>query len=433
MTQQAVFFLLLCAAIAFFWINIRKITRNIRLGRPEQRSDRTALRLKTMAKVAFGQTKMTARPIAAILHFAVYAGFILINIEILEIISDGLLGTHRVLAAPLGSFYTYLIGFFEWLAVMVILACSIFLIRRTVLRIKRFYLGTELSSWPKADARYILYFEILLMLAFLSMNAADLKLQAAGLARYINTGPFPVSSLLTGLMPDNISYLIFAERFFWWFHIAGILLFLNYLPYSKHLHIIMAFPNTYYSRLTPKGMLNNVTAVTNEVKLIMDPSLPATGNIPDRFGAKDIRELSWKSLMDAYTCTECGRCTAECPANITGKRLSPRKIMMDTRDRLTEVGTGLDRHGKDYDDGKSLLDHYISREEIWACTSCQACIEACPVNIDPLAIIIELRRYIAMEESKAPASLNNMLSNIENNAAPWKYAASGRFGWAPKN
>lgn len=430
MIEQALFLLLLIIAITFFTKNVKKVIRNIKLGQPEDRSDNPVLRWKTMLKVAFGQTKMIARPIPALLHFFVYAGFIIINIEVVEIILDGIVGTHRIFASPLGSFYTFLIASFEWLAISVIIACTIFLVRRNILRIRRFF-GVEMTPWPRSDANYILYFEIILMSAFLLMNASDYKLQPLITDNHLSSSTFPISSLLADILPSNTDMLHSSERLFWWLHIIGIFVFLNYLPYSKHFHILMAFPNTYYSKLSPSAELNNMAVVTNEVKAMTDPSFqPVELTNPGTFGAKDVNELSWKSLMDAYTCTECGRCTSECPANITGKLLSPRKIVMDTRDRLTEVGENIDKHGKDYLDGKSLLDDYISREELWACTTCQACIKACPVNIDPLAIIMDLRRYIVMEESKAPSSINNMLSNIENNAAPWKYSASDRFNWA---
>ena len=386
-----------------------------------------------MIKVAFGQTKMAARPIPAILHFFVYAGFIIINIEVLEIILDGLFGSHRILAQALGSVYTVLIASFEWLALSVILTCLIFLIRRNIIKIKRFF-GLEMTAWPRSDANYILYFEIILMSAFLLMNAADYKLQLSGIGIGLAAASLPISSALATFLPSDINLLIIIERAFWWLHIIGIFAFLNYLPYSKHFHIIMAFPNTYYSKLESKAAFDNMPVVTNEVKAMLDPSYtPLNLETSGSFGAKDVKDLTWKSLMDSYTCTECGRCTSECPANITGKLLSPRKIVMDTRDRLTEVGNNIDKHGKDFADGKTLLDDYISREELWACTTCQACIKACPVNIDPLAIIMDLRRYIVMEESKAPLSLNNMLGNVENNGAPWKYAATDRFNWSKNN
>jgi heterodisulfide reductase subunit C len=433
MLLQFVFLLITAAAVALFAFNTRKIVRNIHLGRPANRSDRPVERLIVMLKVAFGQTKMAKRPVAATLHFFVYAGFVIINLEVLEIIIDGLFGTHRIFAAPLGGLYNVLIASFEVLATLVLVGVIAFLIRRNLLKLRRFS-GVEMNAWPKSDANIILIVEVLLMGAFLTMNAADYKLQASGAAHYTNAGLFPISSLLLPLLPDSESALIAVERSCWWFHILGIFAFLNYLPYSKHFHIILAFPNTYYSNLEPKGEFNNMAAVMNEVKAMLDPSFnPEPMVNTGRFGAKDITDLSWKNLMDAYTCTECGRCTSVCPANITGKLLSPRKIMMDTRDRATEVGQNIDKHGKDHTDGKALLDNYISREEIWACTTCNACTEACPINIDPLAIIVELRRFAVMEESKSPASLNNMFGNVENNGAPWKYSPADRLNWRESN
>jgi len=431
MIAQVLFLLIVIAAISLFTWNVRKIIRNINLGLPVNRSDRKPERWKTMLRVAFGQTKMFARPVPAIMHFLIYAGFLIINIEVLEIIIDGLFGTHRIFSTPLGGLYNFIIAAFEWLAIGVLIACWVFLIRRNILRVRRFF-GVEMTAWPRSDANYILIIEIVLMTAFLTMNAADYKLQQMGAVHYIPAGIFPVSSFFMSLLPGTEASLIHIERFCWWLHITGILAFLNYLPYSKHFHIILAFPNTWYSNLEPKGELTDMPTVTNEVKAMLDSSfIPvAIGTVGSRFGAKDVTDLTWKSLMDAYTCTECGRCTSECPANITGKLLSPRKIMMDTRDRLSEVGKNIDKHGRDYTDGRSLLDDYISREEIWACTTCNACTQACPVNIDPLAIILELRRYAVMEESKAPVSLNNMFSNTENNGAPWKYSPADRFNWA---
>lgn len=428
MIERLLFLLLVSAALGLFAVNLRKIIRNIRLGRDLDRSDRKAERLGVMLRVAFGQTKLLVRPIPGILHFIVYAGFVIINIEVLEIAIDGLFGTHRVFGFA-GGFYSFLIGAFEILAIATWLACAVFLVRRNVLKLKRFS-GEEMKAGPRSDANYILFAEILLMSAFLLMNAADRKLQLAGAAQYIAAGAFPVSAWLAPLLPETPKPLILIERICWWLHIAGIFAFLNYLPYSKHFHILLAFPNTWYSRLEPKGRFPNIPSVTNEVKAMLDPAFVPEPVAAGKFGAKDVTDLTWKSLMDAYSCTECGRCTSECPANITGKRLSPRKIMMDTRDRLEEVGRGLDRHGADYSDDKSLLDDYISREELWACTTCNACVEACPVNIDPLAIILELRQYAVMEESQAPASLNAMFGNIENNGAPWKYPATDRERWA---
>lgn len=381
-----------------------------------------------MLLVAFGQKKMFKRPIPALLHLFVYVGFCIINIEMLEIVIDGLFGSHRVLSSVLGGFYSVLIAGFEILAFLVLLGCVIFFIRRNVLKLKRLN-QVELNNWPKTDANLILTAEILLMAAFLIMNAADYKLQQSAVEGYHTVGSFPISSYLVGILPDSISSLIAIERFAWWFHIIGVLAFLNYLPISKHLHIILAFPNTYFTRLEPKGELNNMASVTDEVKVMLDPSLPPPTGEPSRFGVKDVQDLTWKNLLDAYTCTECGRCTSSCPANMTGKLLSPRKIMMDTRDRLEEVGKNIDKNGSFVEDGKGLLDTYISREEIWACTSCNACVEQCPVNINPLEIIIGLRQFAVMEESQAPSSINNMFSNLENNGAPWKYSQADRANW----
>ncbi len=428
MVAQIIFLVITLAAIVLFTYNSRKIIRNIRLGRPVDRSDQPQKRLMTMLRVAFGQSKMVVRPIPAFLHFFVYIGFVIINIEVVEIMIDGLFGTHRIFHG-LGGFYDFLIASFEILAFTVWVACVIFLIRRNVLKLKRFR-GVEMTSWPKSDANYILITEILLMTAFLMMNAADLKLQVLGSAHYTTAGAFPISQYLINLLPSSESSLIAIERGCWWFHIIGILAFLNYLPYSKHFHILFAFPNTYFSNLEPKGEFTNMASVTNEVKAMLDPSFVPAEAEPGKFGAKDATDLSWVNLMNAYTCTECGRCTDSCPANITGKLLSPRKIMMDTRDRITEIGKNVDKNGAEHQDGKSLLDDYITREEIWACTSCNACVQACPVNIDPLQIIMELRRFAVMEESKAPGSINTMLSNIENNQAPWKYSPADRFNWA---
>ncbi|MGK6352395.1 4Fe-4S dicluster domain-containing protein [Parapedobacter sp. DT-150] len=428
MISQLIFGSLLVAAMALAIYNGRKILGNIRLGRDERRADQPANRWKTMLLVAFGQRKMFKRPFPALLHLFVYLGFCIINIELLEIVWDGLFGTHRAFSG-MGVFYRFLIGAFEWLAFAVLAGCVIFLARRNMARVKRFF-GTEMTPWPRTDANLILTAEILLMAAFLTMNAADYKLQLAGIPHYTPGGAFPVSAWLLPLLPDNASALIGIERFSWWFHIIGVLAFLNYLPYSKHLHILLAFPNTYFSNLKVKGHFTNMDSVTNEVKAMLDPSYtPEATDAPLRFGAKDIQDLTWKNLLDAYTCTECGRCTAACPANITGKLLSPRKIMMDTRDRMVEVGDNIRRNKEFKDDGKTLLDNYITREEIWACTTCNACVEACPVNIDPLNIIMELRRYAVMEESQAPTSLNAMFSNVENNGAPWKYAQADRANW----
>ena len=432
MVGQFIFFILLAAAVFLFSKNVGRIRRNILLGKDIDRTDRPADRWKTMALVALGQTKMVKRPVAAIMHFFIYVGFIVINIEVLEILIDGLFGSHRIFSKPLGGLYGLLIGGFEILALLVLTACVVFLARRNIIRLKRFS-GVEMKAWPKSDANYILLIEICLMTAFFTMNAADYKLQALHFGHYIAAGNFPVSSLLAPLLPASAQALVIVERICWWFHIIGILAFLNYLPYSKHFHILLAFPNTWYSNLEEKGKFNNMASVTNEVKAMLDPSFVPDSAEPGRFGAKAATDLTWKNLMDAYTCTECGRCTSVCPANITGKLLSPRKIMMDTRDRITEVGNNTDKHGKDYNDGKALLDNYITREELWACTTCNACVEACPVNINPLEIITEIRRYIVMEESQAPTSLNNMFGNVENNGAPWKYSNAERLNWIENN
>jgi heterodisulfide reductase subunit C len=431
MVPQLIFFIVTLAAVLLFAKNVRKVMRNINLGKAADRSDQPAKRWTTMLKVAFGQTKMATRPIPFLLHLVVYLGFVIINIEVVEIIIDGVFGTHRVFAG-LGGLYDFLIGSFEFLAFGVLLACVVFLIRRNVLKLKRFS-GVEMKSWPTSDANYILVIEILLMSAFLTMNAADAKLQALNHGHYITAGAFPISVYLQGLLPAGASTLVMIERACWWFHIVGIFAFLNYLPYSKHFHILFAFPNTYFSNLEPKGEFDNMASVTNEVKAMLDPSFVPAETAPGKFGAKDVNDLTWVNLMNAYTCTECGRCTSVCPANMTGKLLSPRKIMMDTRDRMEEVGKNIDKHGTDHQDGKALLDDYISREEIWACTSCNACTEACPINIDPLAIIVELRRYAVMEESVAPASINAMLGNVENNGAPWKYSPADRLNWVEGN
>lgn len=435
MISQLIFAVLLCTTAWFFAMRILQIRKSILSGRAVTIDDNKALRWKTMALVALGQTKMMVRPIPGVLHFIVYAGFLIVNIEMLEIVIDGLFGTHRVLSF-LGGFYVFLIHAFEYFALAVIIACVIFLIRRNVLRIKRFH-SKEMTSWPKSDANIILVIEILLMTAFLTMNAAD---SAIYMMNSSALGPenasmwsFPVSSWIQPLLPATYGNLHLVERFCWWFHIIGIFAFLIYIPRSKHLHILLSFPNVYYGRLTPKGQFKNNATVTREVSLMMDPTAdpyaaPAADAGPERFGAKDVRDLTWKQIMDAYSCTECGRCTSVCPANQTGKLLSPRKIMMDTRDRA-EVLVGLESKGNSAEDGMSLLGNYITEEEIWACTTCNACTEACPVNIDPLGIIMDLRQYLIMEESKSPDSIKVMFNNIENNGAPWAFAAADRLSW----
>lgn len=432
-----IFGILLIAASAWFAINVRKVRRNINLGRDTNRSDNKGERWRILFRVALGQSKMVTRPLPAILHIFVYVGFVVINIEVLEILIDGLTGTHRFLSF-LGPLYTFLIAAFEVLAVLVFLGCLIFFLRRNVAHVRRLVMK-ELNGWPKSDANAILITEMLLMSAFLLMNAADFNLTQQHFGHYgeanISASAFPISGMIAKLFAGtSTDSLVMIERFTWWFHIVGILAFLNYLPYSKHFHIILAFPNVFFSNLRPKGQFTNPENVTNEVKAIMDPSFtppaPPEGTV-NRFGAKDVTDLTWKQLLDAYSCTECGRCTSSCPANITGKKLSPRKIMMDTRDRLEEVGKNIDKNGgKFVDDGKSLLNDYITPEELWACTSCNACVQECPVNIDPLGIIVDLRRYLVMEQSAAPNELNMMMTNIENNAAPWQFSPADRLNWA---
>ncbi len=391
-----------------------------------------------MIRVALGQSKMTKRPIAGILHIIVYAGFIIMNIELLEIITDGIIGTHRVFASFLGSFYNFIISFFEIFAGLIIISVIIFWARRNIIRLKRF-LNPEMKGWPKKDADFILYFELILMTLFLSMNVTDLLLQEANHPTYVKAGSFPVSSFLKPIFSSlNVDSLIIMERIFWWSHILGIFIFLNYLYYSKHLHIILAFPNTYFSNLNPIGYFKNDEIVTREVNLMLDPNADpyatgSTNQTQEKFGASDANDLTWIQLLNAYTCTECGRCTSECPANQTGKKLSPRKIMMDTRDRIEEIGKRINKGVEINEDGKQLLDDYISREERWACTSCNACVEACPIDIDPLSIIMDLRQYLVMEKSAAPNDLNNMMSNIENNGAPWPFSNQDRVLWANEN
>ncbi|MGC1242868.1 MAG: 4Fe-4S dicluster domain-containing protein [Chryseosolibacter sp.] len=393
-------------------------------------NDRPQKRLRNLLLVAFGQQKMFKRLVPALLHLFVYVGFLVINIEVLEFVIDGLAGTHRVFSPYLGSFYNGLMNVFEFLAVAVLVSCIFFLIRRNVLKIRRFWMY-EMTAWPRLDANLILITEITLMLAILTMNASDQVLQNMHTG-YPTTGTLFFSGFLVPLF-DGLpaATLIFIERFAWWFHILGILGFAVYITYSKHLHIFMAFPNTWFAKLEPKGKMNNMPFVTGEVRSMLGLAQPeAAPPEVGRFGAKDINDLTWNMLMGAYTCTECGRCTAECPANQTGKKLSPRKIMMDTRDRMEEVGKSLQNGGPGLSDGKTLLNDYISKEEINACTSCHACVEACPVLINPLEIILELRRFVTMEESGAPASWNSMYQNIETNFAPWKFSPSDRFNWA---
>lgn len=440
MIASIVFGVIFLAGFGFFGWNLWKIRYNINLGRDIDRSDRSGERWKNMLLVAFGQKKMFARPIPALLHFAIYASFVITQIELIEIIADGVTGQHRMFREALGGFYTFMISFIEILSVCALIATFAFFYRRNIMRLARFK-KPEMAGFPSLDANLILLGEFLLVVCIFTMNGADEALYLNGQSHVAEgvsgSFGFTVSSLLGGSVFNgmNIGTLHLLERIGWWGHVSLVIAFLNYLPYSKHFHILLAFPNTYYANLEKKGRFTNMESVTNEVKLMLDPTAdpfaaaPAGDAAPQRFGAKDVTDLTWKNLMDAYTCTECGRCTSSCPANLTGKKLSPRKIMMDTRDRLMEVGDNFRKHGKDYDDGKSLIRDYISEEEVWACTSCNACVQECPVNIDPLSIIVDLRRYLVMEESKVPTELTGMLTNIENNGAPWQFAQADRGNW----
>ena len=420
-----IFISLLISSSGLFIRNLLKIKRNINLGKGETLEfNNPGKRLKNMLRVAFGQSKMVSRPVAGILHFIVYVSFVIINIELIEIIIDGIFGTHRVFS-PIGSMYGILIGSFEILALLVIVSVSIFWIRRNILRIKRFF-ENKMMGWPKLDANLILYFEIILMFLFLMMNATDAPFQQMQIGN-------PISGIIYNNLLIDLENLYVFERIFWWSHIVGIFIFMNYLFYSKHLHIFLAFPNTYFAKMEEKGKLNNMNSVLNEVKLMIgskdDESELNESSENTVFGASDVMDLSWLQLLNAYSCTECGRCTEACPANITGKKLSPRKIMMDTRDRIEEVGRNIDKNGSFKSDNKKLLGGYITDEELWACTSCNACVQECPIDIDPLSIIMDLRRYLVMENSSAPSELNNMMNNIENNGAPWPYSQMDRLNW----
>lgn len=427
--DNILFAIILLMGIGFFAKNVKKLKRNINLGRDVNRTDNSSERIKNMAMIALGQSKMVKRPIAGLLHIIVYAGFIIINIEVLEIIIDGLFGTHRIFSF-LGGFYGFLIASFEILAVLVLVAVIIFWCRRNIIKLKRFD-SSDLKGAPKQDADIIIYFEIVLMSLFLIMNATDLNFQIENSGNIISQYISPFFNSI------DLVQVHIIERAAWWLHIIGILVFLNYLYYSKHLHILLAFPNTYFADLKPKGQFDNLESVTKEVKLMMDPNAdpfavqPVDENTAaSKFGASDVQDLNWVQLLNAYTCTECGRCTSSCPANQTGKKLSPRKIMMDTRDRMEEVGRNIDaNNGIFVPDNKSLLNYYITAEELWACTSCNACVEECPVNISPLSIIMDMRRYLVMEQSAAPQSLNAMMTNIENNGAPWQYNQQDRLNW----
>jgi ferredoxin len=429
-TQQIAFIIVLVTTGYFLRNRILRLRDNIRLGKKNDIRDHPSERMKNLLLIAFGQKKMFKRFTPAFFHFFIYAGFLIINLEVLEFIIDGIFGTHRIFSPVLGGLYPVLMNIFEFLAVAVLISCVVFLIRRNIVKIPRFW-SAEMTAWPRLDANLILTIEIILMCAILTMNATDQILQAR-LEHLAPTGRLFFSFFLMPFFM-NLSTLTLEgiERIAWWFHILGIFFFIIYVTYSKHLHIFMAFPNTWYSNLGMKGHIKNMPVVTREVKSMLGiATTDVPAGDPERFGAKDINDLSWNTLLSAYSCTECGRCTSECPANLTGKKLSPRKIMMDTRDRLDEVGRSIDKGGPGLADGKSLLNDYITKEEINACTSCNACVEACPVLINPLEIILELRRYVAMEESGAPAQWNAVFQNIETNFAPWKFPTSDRFRWA---
>ena len=424
--QQILFIIIFLGANVIFVKNALKIRQNIKLGRPLDRKGQRGIRLKNMMLLAFGQKKMFKRPLVALLHLVVYVSFFIVNIELIEIVLDGILGKHRIFQEALGGFYNVVMFVFELLAVGVIISCGIFLIRRNVLKISRFH-KAEMTSWPKLDANLILLFEIILMFAFINMNATDAVMhgkEAFAFSQYF-------TGLYTGMEADSVHFL---ERTYWWVHIVLILFFANYVLFSKHLHIFLAFPNTYFANLFPKGKMENMETVTNEVKIMLGITqaqpAEAGAEIPS-FGAKDVTDLTWKNLLDAFTCTECGRCTDNCPANMTGKKLSPRKIMMDTRDRAEELGDFKRKNGKDKHDGKSLSsDDYITDEELFACTTCNACVEACPISIDPLNIILEMRRYKVMEQSQGPSEWNMMYQNMETSFSPWKFPPTDRFNWA---
>ena len=435
--DNIIFLIALIVGFGLFFKSTQEIYRNIKLGKKIDRSDQPEVRWKTMGKVALGQSKMVKRPIAGFLHILVYVGFVIINVELIEIIIDGIFGTHRILIDVFGaSFYAVFTSILEIFALLVLIAVVLFFIRRNFYGVKRLNMK-ELFGWPKNDANWILIIEFALMLAFFTMNGADYFTDTQKFS-----SNFPISKHLFPFF-ENLgeSTLHLIEKSAWWFHFLGILFFMNYLYYSKHLHIILAFPNTWFSNLKPKGQFNNLDSVTKEIRLMMDPNADPyaaapevdPNEVPEKFGASDIFDLNQVQLLNAYSCTECGRCTAVCPANITGKKLSPRKIMMDTRDRIEEVGKNINKNGKFVDDGKKLLDDHIQREELWACTTCNACVEACPVLIDPLSIIVEMRRFLVMEQSSAPSELNVMMANVENNAAPWAYNQADRLNWAKEN
>ena len=431
MASNIIFVLVLVVAIFTFTRKVLFISREINLGKDQKIKDNKVKRWKLMTWVAIGQSKMVKRPVAALMHIFVYVGFIIVNIEMLEILIDGITGTHRFFSFT-GNVYPVLISAFEVFGLAVMFGCIVFLSRRNILKVKRFW-NKEMKVWPRTDANIILITELFLMSAILIMNASDSILQTRHESHYVEVGSFLVSGLIQPLF-SSLPYgsLVFLERFCWWFHIVGVLAFLNYIPYSKHFHVFLAFPNVYFSKLEPPGKIAHMASITNEVKMMLSGVMeaPAEGQEEiGQFGARDCRDFSWKALLDAYTCTECGRCTSSCPASITGKKLSPRKVMMDVRDRLEYIGRCIRSNGKDFNDEQSLFDR-ITAEEIWACTTCNACTFECPVNIDPVSVIIEMRRYLVMEKAAAPGELNAIFSNIENNGAPWQFSPEDRLLWA---
>ncbi len=442
--SSIIFVVLAITGFGIFAFNAKKIYRNIMLGQSVNRTDRAADRWKNMLLVAFGQKKMFARPVPALLHFAIYAAFMITQIELIEIFIDGIFGTHRVFKEPLGGFYTFVISLIEILSLGALSATLIFLYRRNLLKLPRLNMK-EMMGWPKNDANLILLMELILVICIFTMNGTDEVLYNMGKSHFEGQGSFGftvsqhIGPMIFGSMGETTLHVL--ERVGWWGHFIMVLAFLNYLYFSKHLHILLAFPNTYFANLNPEGQFNNLASVTNEVKLMMDPNAdpfaapaPDENAVPAKFGASDVMDLDRVQLLNAYSCTECGRCTSSCPANVTGKQLSPRLIMMKTRDRLEEVGKNLDANkGEFVDDGKSLLNDYITPEELWACTTCNACVEECPINISPLSIIMDMRRYLVMEQSAAPTELNNMMTNIENNAAPWPYNQMDRLNWKDEN
>lgn len=454
MINTIIFSVLFFGGLIWFGLSVKRIIANIKLGKELDRSDKKGERFKLMTLVALGQKKMFKRPVPAILHLFIYLAFVITQIELIEIIIDGVSGNHRFFYTEtegfFKSFYTLALSTIEILSVLALVATFAFLARRNLLKVPRFTMS-EMNGWPKLDGNIILYMEFILVICIFTMNGADEALynegyshwnHGQGLAEQKGSFGFAVSSHLGPMIFGGMdtSTLLILERIGWWGHIIMVLVFMNYLPISKHFHIFLAFPNVFYANLKPKGRFNNMESVTNEVKLMFDPNAdpyaaaPVDENAtPQAFGAKDVNDLTWVNLLNAYTCTECGRCTSNCPANNTGKKLSPRKIMMDTRDRLEEYASFKKKNGADADDGKALLGDYITEEEIWACTSCNACVEACPVNIDPLSIIVDLRRYLVMEQSKVPTELAGMFSNIENNGAPWQFSPADRLKWAEED